>query len=154
MSHLNERIAEFVLGEMTGSEAAGAAEHVRQCQECSRQVQDFTRIHQMLKASPDADLPRPVLFEVERPAPSSSPAWLRRWLPPVASAVAASILTAVFLSPAPAPPPADYDNLVIELQTLRGDLDYLKAKRLIDRRDTVAANMMLEQLIQKPQSQD
>jgi anti-sigma factor RsiW len=99
MTHLGERITDYVFGEMSPSEAVAAESHVRECSECARQVEQLQRTHSLLRALPDVEPPRPIVFEVERKRPSSR-FW--PWLAPAASALAASILTVMLMSPRPA----------------------------------------------------
>jgi anti-sigma factor RsiW len=99
MSHLGERVADYLVGEMTESEAAEASEHIRQCSDCSSQVAAFKHTLAMLQSVPDREPPRPLVFEAERKSqPAAS--WLWRWASPAIAAVAASILTVMLMSPA------------------------------------------------------
>ena len=98
MAHLGERIMDFVVGEMAASEAAEASEHVRQCSDCSSQVEEFKRTLAMLQSVPDREPPRPLVFEVERKSqPAAS--WLWRWASPALAAAVTSILTVMLMSP-------------------------------------------------------
>jgi anti-sigma factor RsiW len=114
MSHLGERIADYLVGEMTESEAVEASEHLRQCSDCSKQVDAFKRTLAMLQSVPDREPPRPLVFEVEQAKPSM--AWLWRWASPAVAAVAASILTVMLMSPSSAEPSRDQAWLAAQLQ--------------------------------------
>ena len=98
MSHLGERITDYLLSEMTASEKAEAAGHLRQCSECSTKLEGLKRTYAFLQASPDVDPPRPLVFEVEKKRTANP--WVWRWLAPALSAVAASIITAMLMTPA------------------------------------------------------
>src|SRR5262245_46649074 len=69
-----------------------ARQHMTECAECRRAVEQFQHTHVMLKASPDVEPPRRIVFEVEK-RPSVF-AW--RWLAPVG--VAAALILAVLLA--------------------------------------------------------
>jgi anti-sigma factor RsiW len=97
MSHLGERIADYLVGEMTDSEKAEASEHIRQCTDCASQVESFKRTLAMLQSVPDREPPRPLVFEVEQKSQPAS--WLWRWASPAMAAVAASILTVMLMTP-------------------------------------------------------
>lgn len=97
MSHLGERITDYVLGELTGAEKTAADAHVRSCTECSTRVEEFQRTFAMLRSVPDVEPPRRIVLETEK---RRSEPWLWRWLIPAASAATASILTALVLAPA------------------------------------------------------
>ena len=153
MAHLGERIADYLVGEMTDSEAAEASEHIRQCSDCSTQVEAFKRTLAMLQSVPDREPPRPLVFEVEQRKPST--AWLWRWASPAVAAVAASILTAVLMSPA-AVDPSHTAQWVAELQKrdqahgqdlqrLQSALAYLESQQRLARIDTLetAKNIQL-----------
>ena len=109
MSHLSDRLAEFVFGELSTSETAEAHRHLAECSDCRDQVGQFQKMHAMLKASPDVEPPRRMVFEVEKPqfAP-----WLWRWLAPmVASAAVAWAVVAI----APRPQPV-VERVVVQQQ--------------------------------------
>ena len=90
MSHLSEKTAEFVFGELSASEMAEGKKHVAGCADCRREVELFQRTHSMLRAWPDVETPRRIIFEAEkRPL-----VW--RWLAP--SGVAAAVLLAVLVA--------------------------------------------------------
>lgn len=157
MSHLGERVTDYVVGEMTDSEAAEASEHLRQCSDCSGQVEAFKRTLTMLQAVPDREPPRPLIFEAEQR--KQSRAWLWGWASPAAAAVAASILTAMLMSPAPAEP-RDQSWLAAELQKrdqaygqdlqrLQGALDYLESQQRVATRGTMETARNLQLLATK-----
>src|SRR5271166_5307345 len=82
MSHLGEKLAEFVFEELSIPEMAQARRHVAECLDCREHVEQFQMTHAMLKASPDVDPPRNIVFEFDKPRLS----WWRRWAPAVAAA--------------------------------------------------------------------
>src|SRR6476646_3988605 len=93
MSHLTDRVAEFVFDELSAGERAEAAKHLTECAPCREQVEQFERTLHQLKASPDLDLPRDIVFESERPRVGRF--W--RWLPATA-AIAALLLVTIALA--------------------------------------------------------
>jgi hypothetical protein len=101
MAHLNDKVADFFYGELPASEMVEARRHVSECGECRTQIQLFEKTHLALKALPDAEPPRRVVF-----APAARPArwgvldW--RFLAPMGAAAAALIL-AVMPAHSPAP---------------------------------------------------
>jgi len=142
MSHLSNRLAEFIFEELSAPEMAEANEHLAQCSDCRDQVEQFQRTHAMLRALPDLDPPQRIIF-----APPERPAWLRvfdwRLVAPVSAAVALIVAVLLALSPNPAPvivsvpapaPPTvqaqnvDYERIVSEVRQservwLSGELD-------------------------------
>jgi len=97
MTHLTEKIAEFVCGELSPSEMAEAQRHLAECPACREQVSGFQSTYAMLKSSPDAEPPRRILFEFERPQRA---AWIWRWVGPMAASAAVA-LAVVTLTPRP-----------------------------------------------------
>src|ERR1700738_1754774 len=91
MSHVNDRIAEYVFEDLSAEEMAGARKHVAACTDCKTHVEQFQQTHAMLTASPDVDPPRNLVFEFQKPIASR----LWRWLP--AAAVAAVLILAIVL---------------------------------------------------------
>src|SRR5438876_725332 len=91
MSHVNDKIAEYVFEELPAEEMAEARKHVAACMDCKTHVEQFQQTHAMLKASPDVDPPRNIIFEFQKPTVSR----LWRWLP--AAAVAAVLILAIVL---------------------------------------------------------
>jgi anti-sigma factor RsiW len=144
MSHLSNKLAEFVFDELSAPEMAEAKRHVAQCSDCRQQVEQFQRTHAMLRVLPDLDPPRHIIF-----APPERRSWLHvfdwRLALPVSAAIALIIAALIAVSPAPAPapiivsvpapvPPAvqtqnvDYDRIISELRQservwLSGELD-------------------------------
>jgi len=141
MTHLGERITDFVFEELSRTEMDEARRHVAECAECRKQVQQFERTTSTLRLSADVEPPRRIVFETRKPPV------LRRWLTPIGVAAAAvlavwiaaplqvqwsdSQLTISFgRSPAPTVPPIaaqmqpaaavvqqiDYDRIIKELQ--------------------------------------
>src|SRR3954462_3585587 len=93
MSHVNEKVAEFVFGELPAGEMAEAKRHLALCSDCRLQVEQFQQTHAMLKTSPDLDAPRHIVFDFEKPRVRRM--W--RWLP-AGVAVAALLVMAVALA--------------------------------------------------------
>jgi hypothetical protein len=133
MSHLTNKIAEFIFEDLSAHEMAEARRHLAECSDCREQVEQFQRTHAMLRALPDLDPPRRIIF-----APPERPAWQHvfagRLAMPLSAAVALIIAVLIALSPAPAPlivsvpapaAPAvdrvqaqeiDYDRIISELR--------------------------------------
>src|SRR5436190_23660522 len=99
MTHLTDKIAEFVFGELSASEMTEGQRHLAQCPDCRQQVERFQGTYAMLKTSPDTEPPRRVLFEFEK-RPTS--AWIWRWLAPMATSAAVAVAI-VTLTPRPQP---------------------------------------------------
>jgi hypothetical protein len=97
MSHLEDRLAEFVYEELPASEMEDARRHVGQCPECQARVSDFEKIRHTLEELPDVEIPRRVVF-----VPSNDSVWSNflspRWLVPMATA-AALVLALVLVGP-------------------------------------------------------
>jgi hypothetical protein len=105
MAHLNDKLADFFYEELPASEMVEARRHVADCGECRAQVQLFERTHLALKSSPDAELPRHVVFA----PPERATRWAVldwRFLAPMATAFAALVVAIMpASSPVPAPAP-------------------------------------------------
>lgn len=97
MSHLEDRLAEFLYGELPPSEMETARRHVGQCLECQRRVSEFDQVRHTLEELPDVEVPRHVVF-----VPSKDSVWRNslspRWLVPMATA-AALVLALVLIGP-------------------------------------------------------
>jgi len=160
MTHLGERLADFVFGELPANEMEEARRHLAQCGECGGQVREFERTRSLLKTSPDMDPPRQIVFEVER----RTSVW--RWLVPVG--VAAAVLLAVLIAfPMQvqwndsqltiafgnARTPAateingtpEYQRIAQDIRQLQAQLDYLDAQQ----RDVVKHNYQLASDLQR-----
>ncbi len=87
MSHLAERLAEFVYEELTASEMEEARQHVAQCLECQGRVSEFQKVQHALETVPDVEVPRRVVFVGSRKPATRTWAPLR-WLVPSATAAA------------------------------------------------------------------
>jgi len=159
MSHLGERITDYLLDEMTELEKAEADVHLQQCLECARQVESFKGLYFRLQALPSVEPPRRVVVETTKKV-SRPPLWW--WLSPAVSAVAASILTVMFLTPSarPATMPAPQQWLTAELdkrdsengkeiQRLRGELALLESRQLAAKRETFDTARSLQLLAQR-----
>ena len=104
--HISERIADFVFEELPAAEMVETRQHLTQCFGCREQVEQFQMTHAMLKSSPDAEPPRPIMFEFDKPRTAS---WIWRWLGPMA--VSATVALAV-VNFAPRPQPQIVERLV------------------------------------------
>jgi len=151
MTHLGERLADFVFGELPANEMEEARRHLAQCGECGGQVREFERTRSLLKT---------IVFEVER----RTSVW--RWLVPVG--VAAAVLLAVLIAfPMQvqwndsqltiafgnARTPAateingtpEYQRIAQDIRQLQAQLDYLDAQQ----RDVVKHNYQLASDLQR-----
>ena len=98
MSHLEDRLAEFVFEELPSEEMTTARRHVAQCLECQGRVSDFQKIRHSLEQLPDVDLPRRMVFVPESASLKRSPrSWFSfAWAVP--GAVAAVLVVALVLA--------------------------------------------------------
>ena len=95
MSHLEDKLAEFVFEELTESEMEATRQHVAQCLECQGRVTGFRKVRHSLEQLPDVDVPRRMVF-----VPSEARS-KRNWVPfawGIPSAIAAAFLLAVLIS--------------------------------------------------------
>lgn len=164
MTHVTDKIAEFVFGELSASEMAEGQRHLAQCSDCRQQVESFQGTYAMLKASPDTEPPRRVLFEFEK---RPTPGWIWRWLAPMAtsSAVAVAIVS---LSPRPQPQiiervvqqqvaapapaaaqPVNYQQIVDELRAELKKRDVEQAKQFDRVRDEMMFLHRTQQALEK-----
>src|SRR5262249_17309618 len=67
---------------LSPAEMTEVKSHLAQCADCKKEVEQHERTFSMLKASPDVNPPRSVVFEFEKPVANR---WWR-WLAPVAAA--------------------------------------------------------------------
>ena len=168
MSHLGERIADYVFEELSASEIAEAKRHLAQCSDCCAQVEQFQRTHAMLKASPDVDPPRNIVFEFEKPPVRR----LWRWLVPAAAAISLFIIAIVLAGNIHVqwrdsqltiafgriirPAETNQAALAMEIQRLQGQLAYLEDRQQKIERDNVATASTISLLAQsqRPRSGD
>src|SRR5262252_1806750 len=90
MAHLDERLTDFVFGELSGNEMEEARRHVVACADCRKQVEQFQATRSLLKMAPDTEPTRHIVFDFEK----RRPMWA--WLVP--AAVAAAIILAVLIA--------------------------------------------------------
>lgn len=161
MSHLNDRIADYVFEELSAGEMAEAGRHIAGCPDCRAEVESFQRTHRMLKTSPDVDPPRSVVFEFEKPARRTHGAFWR-WLAPLAASVAI-VLGVVVMAPiriqwhesqvtisfgGTAPgvsPQASNEQLADEIKRMQGALNYLQSVQEQTSRDTLMNTSLIAQ---------
>jgi hypothetical protein len=103
MAHLKDKLAEFFYNELPAEEMTNGRRHVEECAECRLQLQEFERIHLVLRSVPELDPPRNIVFSEPQRRPWF--AWFD-WRPIVASTVAAAIVAGIVVrfSPVPVPP--------------------------------------------------
>jgi hypothetical protein len=138
MAHFSERLADFFYGELSALEMNEGRRHLAECAECRTQYEQFERTHHALKALPELDPPRQIVFGFEKRPLAAS--WISRWLAPMAASAAVAFAVVTFVpgpatnSPQPSlavvqPPPAagvqpvaatvDYDRIVSELSEVQ-----------------------------------
>jgi len=160
MSHIGERIADYVFEELSASEIVEAKRHLAQCSDCCAQVEQFQRTHAMLKVLPDVDPPRSIVFEFEKPPVSR----LWRWLVPAAAAISLFIIAIVLagnihvqwrdsqltiaFGQIITPAETDQAALAMEIQRLQGQLAYLEDRQQKIERDSVATASTISLLAQ------
>ena len=101
MSHLEDRLAEFVCEELTGPEMATARQHVAQCLECQGRVAGFRKVQHSLEQLPDVEVPRRMVFVPSETPSIESMKAKTRWAPlrwAIPSAIAAALLLGLLLS--------------------------------------------------------
>ena len=151
MTHLGEKISDYVFGEMGPLEFSAAQEHLRQCSDCARKVEELQRTRNLLQAVPDMEPPRPIVFEVERNRPARP--WLWKWVPPAAAAMAASILTAVLMSPSEAWLTAELEKRdrahEMDLQRVHSEKAYWERQQRAASRETMDTARTIQLLAQK-----
>ena len=128
MTHLEDKVADFFYGELSASEMGDARHHLTECADCRLQVANFERTHLALKASPDQDPPRHIVFAQPERRPWRS---VFDWPAAVpALAAAAALIIAVMVAVRPVPGPASVSTpapapVVVQAQ----NVDY---NRIID----------------------
>ena len=145
MKHLGERITDYVFGELSASEMAEVKSHLLQCADCTKEVDQFQRTHSVLKASPDVNPPRSMVFEFEKPGMNRF--W--RWVAPIAAA-AVLVIGVALTAPvqiqwegsqltiafgkiaAPAAPPAVASQPAVVERILTEPVDYARIEKWID----------------------
>jgi hypothetical protein len=171
MTHINDKIAEYVFEELSKQDMAKAKSHLAECSACREQVEKFQSTYAMLKTSPDLDPPRRTVFEFEKPAAAS---WVWRWLGPMAASAAVA-LAVVSFAPRPqivervidqplpqattqaATQPVDYQRIVNEmrpaeqawLETELKKRDAAQAAQLQSVRADVASIYLEQQRLQR-----
>src|SRR2546427_10404948 len=87
MSHITEKLTEFIFEELSPPEMAEAKRHLTECSNCRDQVDRFQQTLALLRTAPEIEPPRNIVFEFEKPVAGR----LWRWLP------AAVAIAAVFV---------------------------------------------------------
>ena len=72
MAHLGDKLAEYFYEELPSAEMREAREHIQGCKECRLDLERFESVHLALRAAPELEPPRHVVF---------SPPERRSWLP-------------------------------------------------------------------------
>ncbi len=100
MSHLEDRVAEFVFEELAGPEMEAARQHVAQCLECQGRVAGFRKVQHSLEQLPDVEVPRRMVFVPSKTESIRSIESKLRWAPlrwAIPSAMAAVLVLALVL---------------------------------------------------------
>ena len=95
MTHLGERITDFVFGELSPAEMDEARGHIESCSDCRTRVEQFEQTRSLLKMSPDEEPPHRIVFEIEKRPRGNFWQWL------VPAGLAAAILAAVLVAAPP-----------------------------------------------------
>lgn len=103
MAHLEDRVADFFYGELSASEMSTARHHLSECADCRVQVANFERTHLALKASPDQDPPRHIVFAPPERRPWRSVLDWPAALPTLSALAALIIAVMVAIRPVPVP---------------------------------------------------
>ena len=153
MSHVTEKLAEFIFEELSPAETAEARRHLAECANCQEQVNRFQHTVSMLQASPDLEPPRNLVFEFQKPATSRF--W--RWFPAAAALAAVLVmaiaiagrlhldwndskLTITFGQSVPTTQPNAGEDLATEIQRLKGHVAYLEERQsAVERDNTIMA---------------
>ena len=151
MSHVTEKLAEFIFEELPESQMAEAKRHLQDCANCREQVDRFQQTLSMIKADPDLEPPRNIVFEFEKPVRSRF--W--RWFPATA-AVAAMLLLTIALAggiqihwqdsqltiafgetTTPAPDATPTTDVATDIQNMKASLALLERRQDSVERDTL-----------------
>ena len=165
MSHVTEKLAEFIFEELPAAEMTAARRHVSECANCRDQVDRFQQTLSLLQATPQLEPTRNIVFEFARPVVSRF--W--RWFP-AATAVAALILMTVALAgrvhvqwhdsqltiafgeTIPAAPPDQTAEIAAELQRVKGHLAYLQNRQQAVERETVVIAARIPPVVRSQRS--
>src|SRR5215470_1749366 len=102
MAHLEDKLADFFYRELSATEMKDAEQHIEQCASCRLRLQQFERMHVVLRSAPDWDPPRNVVFS--EPPRRAWLSWLD-WRPLMASTATAALVAGIIVRLAPAVPP-------------------------------------------------
>ena len=110
----------------------------------STKVEHFESTYRMLKSSTDVEPPRRLMFEFEKPRAAG---WLWRWLGPMTASAAVAFAVVTF-TPRPQAPPqqTDYQQLVKELQRVRGEMDVIEADQRSVAKENITNASDIQQL--------
>ena len=167
MSHVTEKIAEFIFEELPAQEMTAARQHLSECANCREQVERFQQTMMLLKASPDLDPPRSIVFDFEKPARNG----FRRWIPAFAALAALIVMTIALagrvhvqwkdsqltvafgheISTAQPQPTADA-ALAVEIERIKTHLAYVEKRQDIAGRETWELATKIQPIVQAQRS--
>ena len=164
MSHLGERITDYVFEELSPAEMAEARTHVAQCGECRMAVEHFQRTRLLLQSAPDVDPPRSAaLVFGKRPGRT----WTWRWIAPMSAAAVLVLVVALFVpvqvqyrnsqftiafgKPQPSQPkqPSAETQNAEAIQQLQDQVKFLKGLQDGQQREIYATAAYVQQLAQR-----
>jgi anti-sigma factor RsiW len=165
MSHVTEKLAEFIFEELSPTEMAQARRHLAECANCQEQVNRFQHTVSMLQASPDLEPPRNLVFEFQKPATSRF--W--RWFPAAAALAAVLVmaiaiagrlhldwndskLTITFGQSVPTTQPDAGDDLATEIKRLKGHVAYLEEQQHVLETKTVVMAATIQPIVRAQRS--
>src|SRR5215467_9052003 len=101
MAHLEDKLADFFYKELSATEMTEAKRHIGECAECRLRLEQFERMHVVLRSAPDWDPPRSIVFS--EPQRSAWFSWFD-WRPLVASTATAALVAGIMIRLTPAVP--------------------------------------------------
>jgi predicted anti-sigma-YlaC factor YlaD len=162
MSHVTEKLAEFIFEELPAPEMAEARRHVAECTQCREQVSRFQQTLSVLQTAPDLEPPRNLVFEFEKPTRRRF--W--RWFP-AAAALAGIFVMAVALAGrvhvqwndskltiafgdtvTSSSQPDAAAALATEIQRMKGHLAYLEDRQQAVERNTMVMAATIQPIVQ------
>ena len=149
MAHLGDKLAEYFYEELPSVELTEAQKHVEGCKECRLQVEQFERVHLSLKAAPDLEPPRRVVFQP--PERRSWLSWLEWRLAATATAAVALVggIVIGFSHADRVWVAEELNKRDTEIQRLRGELAYYENFQRTVMRETLENGSAIQLLAQR-----